>query len=170
MPAPDGIRSEMTLRPSAAVAASRKPDRERVDFIPRIVPNGRTHRRWVAHEVDAWPLHLAHQRSPIRLGVPAQSGLGTGTSESPLLQRFVAELIRQWPAQPCRFRSIQIILDRTARDAELPGDRPIAGLGAKTHAQHLSYPPHGQPLCWYPPLHRSRWSGVEARSMLTRRA
>ena len=120
------------------------------------------------HQVDAGPLQLPHQRSPVRLGVEARPGAHAGIDEQPRHQALVGDVRGQRPTDPRRCCSGQVLPHRARRDAQLPPDRPRARPGTEVQRQQLPYPPHGQPLRRHPASPSIAMAALEARSLLTR--
>jgi hypothetical protein len=77
------------------------------------------------------------------LVVSAAAGFDAGTGEQPLFENLVGPISRQWPADPSRPRSLEIVLDRAARRPERTPDFPCAH-AVVVQSQHLPQLPQGQ--------------------------
>jgi DNA replication protein DnaC len=63
---------------------------------------------------DARTLQLARQGRPVRFDPPPLALRDPGPTKQPSFQSLVGDVVGQWPCQPGRRRSLQIVLDRRA--------------------------------------------------------
>ena len=70
------------------------------------------------HQIDAWPLRLAHQRAPVRFDPPAHAGPHASSREQALLEDGVGDLSTERPGQAGGFSALEVVLDGASGNAE----------------------------------------------------
>ena len=112
------------------------------------------------HQRDAGPAQLVMDIDPIGLGLAPRALLAAVAGIQHRLQHAIGQRRRQRPAQPRCGGALQAQPDGAARQAQRPGNLPVAR-PAVLQAQDLAYASHRHSLGW----HRSPRS-----SFLTSRA